>query len=161
MTQHLIMKLLEERLPIRSITVMVQKEAAERICALPGTREAGAVSLAVRYYAEPQLLFRVSRGSFLPSPNVDSAVIRLHLRNTPPGHVEDEAYFFRVIKSAFGQRRKTLLNSLSAGLTLPKALISELLSQARLPAQSRAEQLTMEDFIRLSNLLFLHQFSNP
>ncbi len=160
-TSPVIMKLLEERLPIRSITVMVQKEAAERICALPGTREAGAVSLAVRYYAEPQLLFRVSRGSFLPSPNVDSAVIRLHLRNTPPGHVEDEAYFFRVIKSAFGQRRKTLLNSLSAGLTLPKALISELLSQARLPAQSRAEQLTMEDFIRLSNLLFLHQFSNP
>ena len=100
-TSPVIMKLLEDRLPITSITVMVQKEAAERLCAQPGTRECGAVSAAVQYYAEPEILFEVSRGSFMPAPNVDSAVIQLRIRKEPPVDVHDEALFFRVIRAAF------------------------------------------------------------
>ena len=107
----MIMRLLEERLPIDSITVLVQKEAAARRCAAPGERACGAVSAAVRYYAEPEILLSVSRGSFCPAPNVDSAVIRLAIRKTPPVQVVSEPLFFRVVKAAFGQRRKTALNA--------------------------------------------------
>lgn len=152
-TSPVLMKLLEEHLPIDSITVMVQKEAAERICALPGTREAGAVTIAVRYYAEPELLFKVSRGSFLPAPNVDSAVLRLTLRKTLPWQIDDEARFFRVVKAAFGQRRKTLANSLGTGLSLSKGTVCCTLEKAGIPPQARAEQLTMEQFASLSRLL--------
>ena len=109
-TSPILMALLEQRLPIRSVTVMVQKEAAQRICAPPGTRESGAISAAVWYYSQPRLLFPVSRGSFLPAPAVDSAVIRLDIRAAPPVAVADEALFFAVVRGAFGQRRKTILN---------------------------------------------------
>ncbi len=117
-TSPIIMSLLESRLPVTNITVMVQKEAAQRLCAAPGTREAGAVTLAVQYYAEAETLFTVSRGSFMPAPNVDSAVIRLTVRKEPPCEVRDEKVLFRLIRAGFGQRRKTLLNSLTgAGYT--------------------------------------------
>ena len=105
-TSPVIMGLLEGGLPLKSITVMVQKEAAERICAQPGQRACGAVSVSVHYHSQPQVLFGVSRGSFLPPPNVDSAVIRLDLHREPPVQVADEGWFFRVSRAAFAQRRK-------------------------------------------------------
>ena len=149
-TSPILMSLLEQRLPIRSITVMVQKEAAQRICALPGTRDSGAISAAVRYYSQPRVLFPVSRGSFLPAPEVDSAVIRLDLHPTPPVAVADEATLFRVIRGAFGQRRKTVLNTLSAALELPKEETRALLEQAGVPATARAEALTLEQFAAIA-----------
>ena len=145
-TSPILMSLLEQRLRIRAITVMVQKEAAQRICAQPGTRDSGAISAAVRYYSQPRVLFPVSRGSFLPAPEVDSAVIRLDLHPTPPVAVADEATLFRVIRGAFGQRRKTVLNTLSAALELPKEETRTLLEQAGVPATARAEALTLEQF---------------
>ena len=152
-TSPVIMRLLEERLPIDSITVMVQKEAAARLCAAPGERACGAVSAAVRYYAEPEILFPVSRGSFCPAPNVDSAVIRLAIRKTPPVQVISEPLFFRVVKAAFGQRRKTALNAVSAGLALAKEPVSKALAEAEIPAGARAEQLSLEQFAALANAL--------
>lgn len=152
-TSPVIMRLLEERLPVESLTVMVQKEAADRLCALPGKREAGAVSVAVRYYAEPEILFKVSRGSFLPAPNVDSAVIRLKVRTKPAVQVKDERFFFLVVKAAFGQRRKTVHNSLCAGLSLPKDTIKTALTQAEVPLTARAEQMSIEQFAAVANAL--------
>ena len=150
-TSPVLMRLLEERLPIQSITVMVQKEAADRICALPGTREAGAVSVAVRYYAEPELLFRVSRGSFMPAPQVDSAVIRLRVRPAPGVETADERLFFALVKASFGQRRKTMLNAVSAGLGVSKEALAAWMDQCGLPLQARAEQMTMTQFAALAN----------
>ncbi len=145
-TSPVIMKLLEERPPIKSITAMVQKEAAQRICAEPGTRQCGAVSAAVRYYCEPQILFEVMRTSFIPQPNVDSAVIRLNILKEPPVRVADEKLFFRIVRAAFSQRRKTISNSLSSGLSLPKNEVNERLACCGIAAGMRAEQLTMEQF---------------
>ena len=147
------MKLLEDRLPITSITVMVQKEAAERLCAQPGTRECGAVSAAVQYYAEPKILFEVSRGSFMPAPNVDSAVIQLRIRKEPPVDVHDEALFFRVIRAAFAQRRKTAVNSISNTLHLSKQQVTDAFEQAEVRANSRAEALTLPEFAAVVNQL--------
>ena len=143
--------LLEERLPISSLTVMVQKEAAQRICARAGSRQAGAVTIAVRYYCEPKLLFDVSAGSFMPAPKVDSAVIKLDIHQTPTLQVDNEKNFFKVVKAAFGQRRKTLPNALSAGLSVSKAVANAALEQADIPLNYRAEQLTMEQFASLAN----------
>jgi 16S rRNA (adenine1518-N6/adenine1519-N6)-dimethyltransferase len=152
-TSPVLMRLLEERLPIDWITVMVQKEAAARICALPGTRESGALSLAVRYYAEPEVLFQVSRGSFLPAPNVDSTVIRLRVRRAPAVGVVNETAFFRLIQAAFQQRRKMLGNAVSAGLHLPKEQVHAAMERAGVAPQARAEALTLEQFARLSDEL--------
>ena len=152
-TSPLLMRLLELRLPVESITVMVQKEAAERICAKPGTRECGAVSAAVWYYAEPKPLFNVSRGSFVPAPNVDSRVIRLDIRETPYP-VADEKAFFRMVRAAFGQRRKTLANALAAGLPFDKTQIAAAIERAGLPPAVRAEALTMEQLAALCEQLF-------
>ena len=151
-TSPLIMRLLESRLPLTSVTVMVQKEAAERLCAAPGTRECGAVSLAVQYYAEPQPLFAVSRGSFMPAPHVDSAVIRLAVRPQPPVTVADEKRLFAVIRAAFGQRRKTLVNAVSAaGYT--SAEIRAALDDMGLSPTVRAEELTLAQFAALTDRL--------
>ncbi len=152
-TSPVIMGLLEGGLPLKSITVMVQKEAAERICAQPGQRACGAVSVSVHYHSQPQVLFGVSRGSFLPPPNVDSAVIRLDLRREPPVQVADEGWFFRVSRAAFAQRRKTAANSISASLGLPKAQVEAALGAAGIPANARAEQLSLEQFAALVNAL--------
>ena len=152
-TSPVIMGLLEGGLPLKSITVMVQKEAAERICAQPGQRACGAVSVSVHYHSRPQVLFGVSRGSFLPPPNVDSAVIRLDLRRKPPVQVADEGWFFRVSRAAFAQRRKTAANSISASLGLPKAQVEAALGAAGIPANARAEQLSLEQFAALANAL--------
>lgn len=149
-TSPIIMNLLEAHLPIASLTVMVQKEAAARLCAEPGSREVGAVSIAVRYYSDPKILFQVSRGSFLPAPDVDSTVIRLDVRDRPPVEVGSEAQFFKVVRAAFSQRRKTLPNTLSAGLGIPKAQAIEMLEKAGIPTNLRAEQLTLDQFALLS-----------
>lgn len=149
-TSPIIMNLLEAHLSIASLTVMVQKEAAARLCAEPGSREVGAVSIAVRYYSDPKILFQVSRGSFLPAPDVDSTVIRLDVRDRPPVEVGSEEQFFKVVRAAFSQRRKTLPNTLSAGLGIPKAQAIEMLEKAGIPTNLRAEQLTLDQFALLS-----------
>lgn len=149
-TSPVIMRLLEERLPVTSITVMVQKEAAERLCAHPGERACGAVSAAVWYYAEPEILFQVSRGSFMPAPNVDSAVIRLRIRRTPPVEVADEPFFFRVVCAAFAQRRKTAVNSIANTLGRSKQAVAAAFDAAGVPQNARAEALTLEDFAALA-----------
>lgn len=152
-TSPVIMKLLEDRLPINALTVMVQKEAAQRICAEVGSRQSGAVTVAVNYYAKPQILFGVSAGSFMPAPKVDSAVIRLDILKEPCVQVEDEELFFKVVKAAFSQRRKTLPNSLSAGLQISKLTVTNALNRANVPVNYRAEQLTMEQLAKISNAI--------
>ena len=152
-TSPVIMKLLEDRLPINALTVMVQKEAAQRICAEVGSRQSGAVTVAVNYYAKPQILFGVSAGSFMPAPKVDSAVIRLDILKEPCVQVEDEELFFKVVKATFSQRRKTLPNSLSAGLQISKLTVTNALNRANVPVNYRAEQLTMEQLAKISNAI--------
>lgn len=155
-TSPILMSLLEQRLPIDAITVMVQKEAAQRLCARMGTRECGAVTAAVRYYSDPRVLFPVSRGSFLPSPNVDSSVIRLDIRRELREDVQNEALLFRMIRLGFQNRRKTLANPLSAGLSLPKATVQSALLECGLTATARAEELTLENWIDLANRISPH-----
>ena len=152
-TSPIIMKLLEDRLPVKTITVMVQKEAAQRLCAVPGTRDSSAITAAVRYYCDPELLFHVSSGSFVPAPKVDSAVIQLTLRE-PSVRPVDETTFFRVIKAAFAQRRKTVLNSLSSSLSLDKSAVSDILKKAGVESAARAERLTLQDFSNISDVLY-------
>lgn len=149
-TSPVIMALLESRIPISAITVMVQKEAAARLCAPVGSRDAGAVTVAVNYYAEAKRLFDVSAGSFMPAPKVDSSVIRLDIRPEPAVELSDEKFFFKVIKAAFGQRRKTASNSLSAGLGIPKDRINAAISAAGFPPAVRAESLDMQALANLS-----------
>lgn len=152
-TSPIIMMLLESKLPIKSITVMVQKEAAERLTAKPGEKECGAISAAVSYYSDPELLFLVDRNSFLPAPNVDSAVIKLNVLDTPKINVKDEEKFFKFVKACFAQRRKTLTNSVSSTLGIPKDNITTALEQCDLLTTVRAEQLSIEDLAKLSDIL--------
>lgn len=153
-TSPVIMGLLEANLPLDNITVMVQKEAAERLCAAPGERDCGAVSASVRYFAEPEILFYVNRESFLPAPKVDSAVIRLKLRKNPPITPKSEELFFKCVKAAFAQRRKTVLNSVSATLKIDKTLLSDKLSENNISPLLRAEALTMENLCTLSDIVY-------
>ncbi len=150
-TSPVIMRLLEEKLPFNKIIVMVQKEAADRLCAKVGTRESGAVTVAVNYYAQARKLFDVSRGSFMPSPKVDSCVIELDLTKKGDYQVTDEELFFKMVKSAFAQRRKTILNSLSSGMGLPKDKITLAVENAGISLTARAEALTMDELVTLSN----------
>ena len=152
-TSPVIMNLLESRLPITSVTVMVQKEAAQRLCAEVGTREAGAVSVAVSYYAEPHILFGVSTASFMPPPNVDSAVIQLKIRKEPPIKVKNEKEFFRLVKCCFSQRRKTLVNAVSNTAGTDKDELRAALRALGLPETVRGEQLTMEQLAALSDII--------
>ena len=150
-TSPIIMKLLEGNLPIEAITVMVQKETAQRMCAEVGTRQSGAVTVAVNYYSKPEILFNVSAGSFMPAPKVDSAVIKLNVFDKPAVQVQDSKMFFKIVKSAFGQRRKTLPNSLSSGLGISKSEINNLLSECGISLTARAEQLKLEDFKNIAD----------
>ena len=152
-TSPVIMALLESRINVESITVMVQKEAAERMCAPVGSRDAGAVTVAVNYYAEAQKLFDVSAGSFMPAPKVDSSVMKLTVRKTPPIDVTDEAFFFRTVRAAFGQRRKTASNSISSGLGVAKQAVIKAISDCGFAPDIRAEALTMEDLAKLSEAI--------
>jgi len=152
-TSPVIMTLLEGNLPIDEIVVMVQKEAGERLCAEVGTRLAGAVTVSVHYYADSEILFDVSRDCFMPSPKVDSVVIRLTLRKEKKFEVSNEKRFFSVVKCAFSQRRKTALNSISNTMGVPKDKVSAAFDTLGLDTNIRAEKLTMEDFIKISELI--------
>ena len=152
-TSPVIMKLLEDKLPITAITVMVQKEAAQRICAEVGSRQSGAVTVSVNYYANPEMLFSVSAGSFMPAPKVDSAVIRLNVLDKPPVIVNDEKKFFLVVKASFSQRRKVISNSLSSGLSLDKSKTAKTLEKSGVPLNARAEKLSLQNFADIANNL--------
>ena len=130
---------------------MVQKEAGDRLCARVGSRESGAVTVAVNYYAEAKKLFDVSRGSFFPSPKVDSCVIQLDLTKKGDYKVTDESVFFKMVKSAFSQRRKTILNSVSSGMGIEKEKLALAIEKSGLSPTARAEALTMEELVTLSN----------
>lgn len=152
-TSPVIMALLESRLPVEAITVMVQKEAAQRMCAPVGSRDSGAVTVAVNYYAEAERLFDVSAGSFMPAPKVDSCVMRLTVREKPPVSVKDEAKFFKMVRAAFGQRRKTASNSISSGMGIPKEQVINAIAACGFEPDVRAESLTMDRLALLSDKL--------
>ena len=152
-TSPVIMMLLESNLPINKIAVMVQKEAADRLCAEVGSRAAGAVTVAVNYYAVAKTLFGVPRTSFLPPPNVDSAVIELTLREAPPVDVADEKLFFKIVKACFAQRRKILLNTVCNTLGIEKDVLRQALNAVNIPETVRGETLTMEQLAALANQL--------
>ena len=152
-TSPIVMMLLESRLPIKTITVMVQLEAAQRLCAEVGGRESGAVTVAVNYYAEGEILFNVGRESFMPAPNVDSAVIQLKIREKPPIDVKDEKKFFSLTKACFAQRRKTFLNTVSNSLNVDKNKLRDALKALDLSETIRGEQLTMEQLASLSEFI--------
>ena len=154
-TTPIIMGLFESHVPLQSITIMVQKEVADRMQVGPGTKDYGALSLAVQYYAKPEIVANVPPNCFIPRPNVGSAVIRLTRHEKPPVEVQDEAYMFALIRASFNQRRKTLLNGLTnaGSLGVTKEQITEVLAEMGLPATIRGEALTLEQFGELSNLL--------
>ena len=155
-TSPIIMNLLEQNLPIKSITVMVQKEAADRICAEPGTRECGAISAAISYYSKPEVLFKVSKGSFMPPPNVDSAVIKLTLRHNDKINVQNESLMFKIVRGAFSQRRKTILNTLSSSMGVSKEDTANIIESVGLATNLRAEALTLSDYAALTEAFDKH-----
>ena len=152
-TSPIIMGILSSRAPITRGVFMVQKEAGERLCAAPGTRAAGAVTIAVQYYAAAREVFSVPRTSFVPAPRVDSEVIELIPHRTPPVAVPDEAAFFRVVGAAFSQRRKTAVNCLSGGLGISKDAALAALERCGATGRTRAEALTLEQLAELTRVL--------
>ena len=150
-TSPVILALLESRIAVESITVMVQKEAAQRMCAEVGSRDSGAVTVAVNYYAQAQKLFEVPSGSFMPAPKVDSCVMKLTIRSAPPVNVTDEKFFFRTVRAAFGQRRKTASNSIRSGLGIPKQTVIKAIVGCGFSPDIRAEALTMNELAMLSD----------
>lgn len=149
-TSPVIMRLLESRLPIESVTVMVQKEAGQRLCAEVGTRDAGAITVGVNYYGTARRLFSVSRGNFMPAPNVDSVVIRIDLNQQYRLAPDEENFFFRLVKAGFSQRRKTVANAVSAQMGIPKDTVYTALRSTGLPENIRMESLKMENIIDFS-----------
>lgn len=152
-TSPVIIKLLTENLPIEKIVVMVQKEAAERICAPIGSREAGVISVAVSYRSQSEILFNVGKEAFFPSPNVNSAVIALNILKEPPVNVENEEKFFKLVKAGFNERRKTLANSLFNTLKIDKETVYSALESIGLDRNIRCEKLTLSDFANLESIL--------
>ena len=152
-TTPIIMGLFESHVPVDSITVMVQKEVADRMQTGPGSKDYGALSLAVQYYAKPEIVANVPPNCFMPRPNVGSAVIRLTRHEKPPVEVEDEKLMFRIIRASFNQRRKTLANGLnnSPEIHLPKEVIQESIVSLGVPENIRGEALSLEQFAELSN----------
>ncbi|MDF2871955.1 MAG: dimethyladenosine transferase, partial [Anaerocolumna sp.] len=160
-TTPIIMGLLEAHVPVDNITVMVQKEVADRMQSGPGSKDYGALSLAVQYYAEPYIAANVPPNCFMPRPNVGSAVIRLSLHKENPVKLKDEKLMFKLIRASFNQRRKTLANGLnnSDEIKLSKELITEAITELNLSPSIRGEALTLEDFAALSNLIYEKQNS--
>ena len=152
-TSPIVMKLLGDRLPIESLTVMVQKEAADRLAAAPGTRASSAISCAVSYYATSKMMFTAAPGSFYPAPKVTSAVVRMEIRPTPAVQVEDEEGYFALVRAAFGQRRKTAANAIASGLGMPKDAVTAAIEAAGFDARIRPEALTLEDFAKIQSAL--------
>lgn len=154
-TTPIIMKLLEEKLNLQSITIMVQKEVGDRIKAAPGGKDYGALSVAVQYYAKPSQVLLVPPHSFIPQPEVDSIVLKLDILSAPAVAVDDESLFFRVVKASFGQRRKTLLNALNAGnLGLSKDQLKEMLNEVGIEENRRGETLSLQEFANITNKLY-------
>lgn len=152
-TSPVIMHFLESRAKVKSLTVMVQKEAADRLCAEVGTRQAGAITVAVNYYGFAKQIFNVSRGSFIPSPNVDSAVIKIDVEKKYSMSEEEEKFFFSVVKAAFSQRRKTISNSLSSMLGISKDKIYQALSEIGCSENIRIEQFDMDMLVKFTGVL--------
>lgn len=152
-TTPIIMGILEKNLPVKSITVMIQKEVAFRMKAEPSSKDYGSLSLAVRYYSEPYLVANVPQNCFMPRPNVDSAVIRLDILEKPPVNVKDTQLMFKIIKAAFAQRRKTMLNSLfnTLDFDISKETITMLLNKAGYDEKTRGEKFTLNDFALISD----------
>lgn len=156
-TTPIILKLLEEKLPIRGIVVMLQKEVGDRIAAKPGTKEYGSLSIAIQYYTTAETAMIVPKSVFVPQPNVDSAVIRMLLRERPAVSVKDERFFFHITKMSFAQRRKTLMNNLTGGLPdgkKRKSDIASALELAGIEPSRRGETLSMDEFAALSEALY-------
>ena len=151
-TTPVLAALLESR-AFEAVTVMVQKEAADRLAAVPGTRASSAISCAVNYYATSKLMFTAAPGSFYPAPKVTSAVVRMDIRPTPAVQVEDEAGYFALVRAAFGQRRKTAANAIAGGLNLPKEKVIAAIESAGFDARIRPEALTLEDFAKIQQAL--------
>lgn len=152
-TTPIIMRFLEEDLPVTSIVVMIQKEVAERMQAVPGTKSYGALSVAVQYYAEPEIMGHVSRHVFIPSPKVDSIIIRLKVRKNPAVVLSDKKFFFETVKASFAMRRKTLFNSLRKAMPYEESVILKTLEAVGIDPQRRGETLSIEEFAKLSNAL--------
>lgn len=155
-TTPILMRLLEERLPLENIVIMIQKEVAERMAAAPGSKDYGSLSIAVQYYSEPKLVCTVPHTVFIPQPNVESAVIRLEVREEPPVSVPDEAFFFDVVQASFAQRRKTIANNLKSRF-FPKEgreRLEQLLAAADIEPSRRGETLSIEEYARLSRVLY-------
>ncbi|MBR0449936.1 MAG: 16S rRNA (adenine(1518)-N(6)/adenine(1519)-N(6))-dimethyltransferase RsmA [Clostridia bacterium] len=152
-TSKIIMQILRSGANISSVTVMVQKEVADRICAKVGSSAAGLFTAEVNYYSKPEFLFKVPKGSFLPSPKVDSAVIRLNVLNKPPVKVNNEEFFWKLLSACFAQRRKTLLNSVSNIMKIEKETLRSALLELGFPETIRGEALSLEALANLSNLL--------
>ncbi|MCC8016884.1 MAG: 16S rRNA (adenine(1518)-N(6)/adenine(1519)-N(6))-dimethyltransferase RsmA [Clostridiales bacterium] len=152
-TSPVIMKLLESKTKADEIVVMVQKEAADRLCAEVGSKNCGAVTIAVNYFAKAEKLFNVSRQCFIPAPKVNSAVIKLTARGNPPVDISDEAHFFKTVKAAFSQRRKTAQNCLSSALGISKETAGEALNRIGRNEKDRAETFTMKEFALLSEII--------
>ncbi|MFR4163892.1 MAG: 16S rRNA (adenine(1518)-N(6)/adenine(1519)-N(6))-dimethyltransferase RsmA [Paraclostridium sordellii] len=150
-TTPIVMKFLEEDIPVTDIVVMVQKEVADRMNANPGTKDYGALSVAVQYYCDTEIVAKAPRHMFIPQPNVDSTVIGLHVREERKYNVDSEDIFFKTVKAAFGQRRKTLLNALGTLGFLNKDEIREVLNEANIDEKRRGETLSIEEFVNLSN----------
>ena len=155
-TTPIIMQLFESHVPIESVTIMVQKEVADRMQTGPGSKEYGALSLAVQYYAQPEIITNVSPDCFMPQPKVGSAVIRLSRHEKPPVEVKNEKLLFQVIRASFNQRRKTLANGLNnfGTFSVGKESLQACIEELGIPANIRGEALSLEQFARLSNLIF-------
>lgn len=154
-TTPILMKLLEEKLPLENIVVMIQKEVAVRMAASPGGKDYGSLSIAVQYYSEPELVCIVPHTVFIPQPNVESAVIRLKVRKAPPVEVDDPDFFFEVVQASFAQRRKTISNNLKSRFFAgeDRQRLEQLLASAGIEPSRRAETLHLEEFAKLSNTL--------
>lgn len=155
-TTPILMKLLRERLSVASLTVMIQKEVAARMAAKPNTKSYGSLTIAVQYYTKAAVVMQVPRSVFMPQPNVDSSILRLVTRENPPVHVEDEDFFFKLVKACFAQRRKTLRNNLTSFYKekYDKEVITEVLDRIGMDGMRRGESLTMEEFALLANTFY-------
>lgn len=154
-TTPIIAKLLEDRLSVKNIVVMIQKEVADRICAKPGSKDFGAISVMCQYYAIPDIITIAKAGMFVPPPKVDSAVLRLKMLDMPAVSVKDERLFFKVVKAAFSQRRKTLLNCLASSFGLSKDKLTDILLSLDISPQRRGETLSLEEFGALADAIFV------
>ena len=152
-TTPIITSLIENRLPLKNLVVMIQKEVADRITAQPGTKDYGAISVLCQFYTKPELVCNVGAELFVPPPKVDSAVVKMAFRDEPAVEVKDEKMFFRIVKAAFSQRRKTLLNCLAANFPINKSDLTNIMESVDIAPTRRGETLSLEEFAKLSEAI--------